>query len=57
MEFILLDGSLAQVRRLIAENPTLSVQMAVFEISSAIGSPAYLKDSNKKLLQDMGAYR
>ena len=51
-----LDNSLANITKLIASNNALSVQMAVFEIDQAIGTPGYLGDKNKKLLQQMNAF-
>ena len=50
------DNSTANVTRLVTSDDSLSVQMSVFEIDKAIGTPAKLRDRNRKLLENMNAF-
>lgn len=50
------DNSLANITKFISSDDSLSVQMAVFEIDKAIGTPAKLSDRNRQLLEKINAF-
>ena len=50
------DNSVANITKFIVADDSLSVQMAVFEIDKAIGTPAKLGDRNRQLLEKMNAF-
>ena len=56
VEIRFLDNSLARFTRHIVSDNSLSVQMAVFEIDQAIGTPGRLNERNTNLLKKMNAF-
>lgn len=59
VELLLLDGTLLQIISHVASNPSPLVQMAVFQVDQAVGTPGpeTLNDKNRQTLEKMGAFR